>query len=131
MKLKDEVTKLVAEAIKLTEFCRDWRNRRIAHRDLKLALEQSTTQSRAQVKKALKAVAGILNAVEKQYCGLTTDHDLDGAAASSSLRGRAQLMEGLVMRVAVDSAKPDGTLLAISELASGAVVLFSGAMFSV
>jgi AbiU2 len=41
-KLKAEVEKLVAEAVKLTEFCRDWRNRRIAHRDLKLALGDST-----------------------------------------------------------------------------------------
>jgi AbiU2 len=38
-KLKGEVDKLIAEAKKQTEFCRDWRNRHIAHRDLKLAVE--------------------------------------------------------------------------------------------
>jgi len=80
--LKDEVTELVAEAIKLTEFCRDWRNRRIAHRDLKLALEQATPPlaagSRAQVKDALKAVADALNAVERHYCDSTTGYDLGG-----------------------------------------------------
>ena len=43
----------------------------------------------------------------------------------------AQLMEGLVGRVAADSARPDLTLLAISELASAAVVLFFRSMFSV
>jgi AbiU2 len=81
-KLKDEVTKLVAEAIKLTEFCRDWRNRRIAHRDLKLALEQPTMPlaagSRAQVTDALKAIANVLNALELHYCDSTTRYDLGG-----------------------------------------------------
>jgi hypothetical protein len=43
----------------------------------------------------------------------------------------AQLMEGLVRRVAADSARPDWTLLAVSELASAAIVLFFRSMFSV
>jgi hypothetical protein len=43
----------------------------------------------------------------------------------------AYLMEGLVRRVVADSARPDLTLLAISELASAAVVLFFRSMFSV
>jgi hypothetical protein len=42
-----------------------------------------------------------------------------------------RLMDGLVRRVVVDSARPDWTLLAISELASAAVVLFFRSMFSV
>jgi hypothetical protein len=41
----------------------------------------------------------------------------------------AHLMEGLVRRVAGDSARPDWTLLAVSELASAAIVLFSRSMF--
>ena len=43
----------------------------------------------------------------------------------------AHLMEGLVRRVAADSASPDWTLLAVSELASAAIVLFFRLMFSV
>ncbi len=43
----------------------------------------------------------------------------------------ADLMEGLLRRVAADSARPDWTLLAISELASAAIVLFFRLMFSV
>jgi hypothetical protein len=43
----------------------------------------------------------------------------------------AQLMEGLVRRVAVDSARPDWTLLALSELAAAAIVLIFRSMFSV
>lgn len=38
-------------------------------------------------------------------------------------------MEGLVRRVAVDSARPDWTLLAVSELASAAIMLFFRLMF--
>jgi hypothetical protein len=43
----------------------------------------------------------------------------------------ARLMEGLVRRVAADSARPDWTLLAISELASTAIVVFFRSVFSV
>jgi len=42
-----------------------------------------------------------------------------------------RLMEGLVSRVAADGARPDWTLLAVSELASAAIVLFFRSMFSV
>jgi hypothetical protein len=42
----------------------------------------------------------------------------------------ADLMEELVRRVTVDSARPDWTLLAVSELASAAIVLFFRFMFS-
>jgi hypothetical protein len=36
---KSAVTKLLDAAVKEAEFCKDWRNRRIAHRDLGLALD--------------------------------------------------------------------------------------------
>lgn len=39
-KLKDTVSKHVDEALRASAFCRDWRNRRIAHRDLDLALDR-------------------------------------------------------------------------------------------
>jgi hypothetical protein len=42
-----------------------------------------------------------------------------------------RLMKGLVTRVAVDTARPDWTLLAVSELTSAAIVLFFRSMFSV
>jgi hypothetical protein len=43
----------------------------------------------------------------------------------------AHLMEGLVRQVAAGSARPDWTLLAVSELASAAIVVFFRSMFSV
>src|SRR5262249_17735938 len=41
--LKTEVEKAVADALNATEFARAWRNRHIAHKDLKLALDQPTS----------------------------------------------------------------------------------------
>ncbi|MET3906774.1 hypothetical protein ABID59_001105 [Bradyrhizobium sp. S3.3.6] len=81
-RLREKVERLVREATKLTEFCRDWRNRRIAHRDLKLALNEFTKPlaegSRANVKDALKATAEVLNAVQLHYCDSGTGYDLGG-----------------------------------------------------
>jgi AbiU2 len=78
--LKARVRTLVTEALKETEFCRDWRNRLIAHNDLKLALEQPTKPladaSRAQVKTALDAVAKVLNALAGHYHQSQTRFDL-------------------------------------------------------
>jgi hypothetical protein len=42
-----------------------------------------------------------------------------------------RVIEGLVRRVAADSVRPDWTLLAVSELASAAIVLFFRSIFSV
>jgi hypothetical protein len=81
-KLKEQVAKLVGEAVKSTEFARDWRNRRIGHGDLKLALQQPTTPlaeaSREDVKKALKAIAAVLNALATHYFGSYTAFDFGG-----------------------------------------------------
>jgi hypothetical protein len=81
-KLKEQVAKLVDEAVKSTEFARDWRNRLIGHRDLKLALQQPTTPlveaSREDVKKALKAIAAVLNALAAHYSGSATAFDFGG-----------------------------------------------------
>jgi hypothetical protein len=62
---------LVAVAVKQTEFCRDWRNRHIAHRDLKLALdgeaEPLLDASRRQVNVALETLTSMQNAVRAHY----------------------------------------------------------------
>jgi hypothetical protein len=80
IKLKETISNLVAEAIKDTTFCRDWRNRHIAHRDLKLALEQPTAPlaegSRADVNKALRSISAILNALDGHYFQSETRFDM-------------------------------------------------------
>jgi hypothetical protein len=79
---KDRLIKLIDDAMKLTGFARDWRNRRIAHRDLKLVLEQSTAPladaSRQDVKKALSAIATVLNEVAGHYTASHTAFDFGG-----------------------------------------------------
>lgn len=73
------VEKLIEVALKATEFCRDWRNRRIAHRDLRLALNEPTSElaegSRARVNEALRAIAEVLNAVQGHYMDAFTPFD--------------------------------------------------------
>lgn len=85
--LKANVTKLVAEAVATTKFARSWRDRRIAHRDLKLALEQPTTPlaagSRADVKTALQALAAVLNEIASHYLGNKTGFE-HGAASGTA-----------------------------------------------
>lgn len=79
-KVKAEVESLVETAEKATQFARDWRNRRIAHSDLKIALEEDTeplaAASRGQVNSALKALAAVMNAIETHYHDSEVGYDL-------------------------------------------------------
>ena len=63
-----------------TSFARDWRNRLIAHRDLKLALEEPTealaTESRDQVNDALKSLTAVLNVLSKHHFNSENRFDL-------------------------------------------------------
>lgn len=88
--VKARVADLIANSLKTSEFCRDWRNKRIAHRDLHLALGQNAAPlvpaSREKVKEALKALTDVLNAISAHYCDSTTIFDLkDGSGGAVSL----------------------------------------------
>src|SRR5690606_8838309 len=65
--LRQRVEGLTQIARDKTKFARDWRNRHIAHRDLKLALEEPAEPlepaSRKSVNQALEAIAEVLNAI--------------------------------------------------------------------
>jgi len=67
---------LIEEPIRKASFCRDSRNRHIAHRDLDLALERAATPlplaTRKQVKEALAAIAKVLDYLDVQYMDSTT-----------------------------------------------------------
>ncbi len=71
VELKAKLSGLVEKAIQSTEFCRDWRNRRIAHRDLNLAVKDGINPlkpaSRKLVKEALTALVNVLNVVTLHY----------------------------------------------------------------
>jgi hypothetical protein len=65
------VAALVEQLVGKTVFCRDLRNRHIAHRDLELAISEPTNPlnsgSRKQVDEALKVLSSILNVVQAHY----------------------------------------------------------------
>ena len=74
--IREKVKTLVSESVEASDFCRDWRNRRIAHKDLKLALEDGAqplkAASRDRVGKALEAVSDVLNAITSHYSSSET-----------------------------------------------------------
>lgn len=77
-------------AIQKSEFCRDWRNRRIAHRDLKLAIEEGINSlkpaSRKMVREAIDSIADVLNIVTQYYNDSTTAFDApSGSGGGESL----------------------------------------------
>lgn len=84
------VKTLVDAAQHECEFARDWRNRRIAHRDLELAQKRSAaplaSASVACVKISLEAIANALNAVELHYLGATVAFDwIESARGATAL----------------------------------------------
>lgn len=63
------------------EFAQKWRNRRIAHRDLSLALEQKSAEplplaNRELINDAVTSISALLNEVDRHYRGFTTCYDL-------------------------------------------------------
>ena len=78
----EELEALIVRAEGSAEFCRDWRNRHIAHKDLQLTLEQGVEPlkpaSRERVEESLSALAGVLNKVELHYNRSTTAFEAAG-----------------------------------------------------
>src|SRR4249920_2361782 len=76
---KEHVRTLIDAAVGKADFCRDWRNRHIAHKDLKLALQKGAEPlkpaSRAKVKEALDSLSDVLNAVSLHYDRSTTSFE--------------------------------------------------------
>ena len=79
--VKEKVSEAVAEALAASEFCRDWRNRHLAHRDLNLALKLGAkplkAASRQKVTEALASLSNVLNVVSLKYVESTTLFDID------------------------------------------------------
>lgn len=74
--LKDRLSSLIDAAVEKADFCRDWRNRHIAHKDLQLAMrtgaEPLMPASRAKVKEVMGSISDILNALSTHYMDSTT-----------------------------------------------------------
>ena len=88
--LKAQLIACVHQVKQKTEFCRDWRNKRFAHRDLLLAMQDGrATPLPAATKEsffeALRVVSDLLNTIERFYfkgfCSFEDVAPHNGAAA--------------------------------------------------
>lgn len=81
-KLKSELIHKINEAVEKSKFCRDWRNRRIAHNDYELALYDTAKPlefaSRKLVNEAIKAIDEVMDCISMYYEKSTTAFDLIG-----------------------------------------------------
>ena len=88
--IKEIISKQINNAIEKSNFCRDWRNRHIAHRDLKLAMGEQVKPlipaSRAMVRDALDSIAKVLNTISEYYMKSTIGFDsINGSGGAEDL----------------------------------------------
>lgn len=72
-----EIEKELEELMTESKFCRDWRNRWIAHMDYELAVNRDNAKplesgTRNKLKIAIERIQSIYNKVEFKYLGTTT-----------------------------------------------------------
>ena len=76
IQFQSEVRSLIEEVTSKTEFAREHRNKRIAHKDLSLALGQKVKPlpgvNRANVEEALSSTRRVMNLLSNKYCGSMT-----------------------------------------------------------
>lgn len=69
--LAHDIQPLIDDAISKTKFARDWRNRKLAHTDLALAIDEGARPladaSRKDVAQALEAIAAVLNRLVRHF----------------------------------------------------------------
>jgi AbiU2 len=95
-----EVKERVRETLEAAEFCRDWRNRRLAHRDLALALEEEPVAplqlaNVAKVLAALGALSATLNVVSEHYLQSTIHFDWVGPSSGGAISLLHLLRDGV------------------------------------
>lgn len=77
--LQSEAETLIENAKARAEFAIDWRNRRLAHRDLAIVLKQNSialpAATREKVEESLAALRDALNHIEFFYCKSHTQYD--------------------------------------------------------
>ena len=114
--IHDKIRALVSVAVKRTKFARDWRNRHIAHRDLRLALNRGAKRlapaSRKRVRDAIAAIVTVLGAVEQHYRKTTTAYDHvshlgDAEALLYVLRDGVEARDERLRRLTTGYGRPD------------------------
>jgi hypothetical protein len=89
--VREEAEKRLFDAHTKTSFAREWRNRQIAHLDLRTALgsraDPLSPYTRGQVQEALDAIASVLNALNTRFSGSTTFFEdfIDGPGNAGAL----------------------------------------------
>jgi hypothetical protein len=111
--LRASVEDLVAKAIAASSFAVDWRMRRLAHRDLAIALDQAAVPlkpaSRLKVKEAREALAAVLNAIDDHYFGSTVAYDAGEGEPDGSITLLQRLRDGVAANEARLQRLRDGT----------------------
>jgi hypothetical protein len=112
--LRADIERLVSEASTTAQFAVDWRHRRIAHRDLPLALGSSATPlaaaSRQDVEGALDALRQVLNRVQAVICNATTGYEMTpriGDATALLYVVRHGLLREQKRRARLENGEPD------------------------
>ena len=86
--LASEIQDLVDKAKESAAFCRDWRHRRFAHRDLDISLKRHCnpleTANKEKVEAALARIANVLNHIQKYYKKSTTMYSFGVGAIGGS-----------------------------------------------
>ncbi len=104
--IKKSIAGFVDVAVRRAKFCRDWRNRYIAHRDLALALDDSVNPlkpaSRKKVRQALEAIADVLDEISQRYMSSEMRFDIHG-----HLRGAESLLYVIDDGVKADTERLD------------------------
>jgi hypothetical protein len=100
--MRADVQKLVEAAEKKSDFCRDYRNRRIAHFDLTLLTDESAKPLEGATKKAvdeaLAAIGSVLSEVSLHYMGPWLHFTPNVGGAGNALALLRLLQHGLIAR---------------------------------
>ena len=80
--IKHKLEDLAAALVLKVEFCREWRNKLVAHKDLSVALSGTANQiqggSRDQINAILDSLAEIMNVIASHFFDSTTVYNFDG-----------------------------------------------------
>ncbi|MBW7956308.1 MAG: hypothetical protein H3C68_00320 [Deltaproteobacteria bacterium] len=94
-----EVQELISKALESATFCRDLRNKRIAHYDLKLALKEGAEfvepATKEKIQTALDSIVDVMNKVEYHFRRSTTFYEMGFVPNASVLQLLSLLKRGL------------------------------------
>lgn len=98
----DSVHGLIKRADKAAKFCRDWRDRRIAHRELQLALKEGGTPlalaSITKISTAISAIVEVMHTVEFQMTGRKSIYNMGVTPAAMVMQLLSVIDSGLIVK---------------------------------